>query len=56
MRAASIQHSNLTDFVIGNIVSFAQKVVDEDERFQLTARENAQLLDLLDDPPNQIKN
>ena len=51
MRAAALQHTNLTEFVIRNAVSVARKVVAESERLQLTERDSLQLLDLLDNPP-----
>ena len=32
VRAAALQHTNLTEFVIGNVISVAQKIIDENER------------------------
>jgi len=51
MRAAALQHTNLTEFVIRNVMSAARKVVDESERLELTERDSLQVLDLLDNPP-----
>ena len=51
MRAASIQHTNLTEFVIRNVISAAQKIIDENERLDLTERDSLHVLALLDDPP-----
>ncbi|KMJ45143.1 ABC transporter [Xenorhabdus khoisanae] len=51
MRAAAIQHTNLTEFVIRNVVSVARKIIDENERLALTERDSLHLLDLLDNPP-----
>lgn len=51
MRAAALQHTNLTEFVIRNVVSVAQKVIDENERLALTERDSLHVLDLLDNPP-----
>lgn len=52
IRAASLQHLNLTEFVIRNAVSVARKVIDENEQLKLSERDSLYLLDLLDDPPN----
>ena len=35
MRAAAIQHANLTEFVLQNIISAAKQVIEEDERFAI---------------------
>lgn len=51
MRAAAIQHTNLTEFVIRNVVSVARKIIDENERLALTERDSMHVLDLLDNPP-----
>ena len=51
MRAAALQHSNLTEFVIRNVVSIAHKVVSENERLALTERDSLHVLALLDNPP-----
>ncbi len=51
MRAAALQHTNLTEFVIRNVVSVAQKIIDENERLELTERDSLHVLDLLDNPP-----
>lgn len=51
MRAAALQHANLTEFVIRNVMSAARKVIDEHERLELTERDSLHVLDLLDNPP-----
>ena len=51
MRAASLQHINLTEFVIRNAVSVARKIIDENELMKLTERDSLHVLDLLDNPP-----
>jgi uncharacterized protein (DUF1778 family) len=51
MRAAALQHINLTEFVIRNAVSVARKVIEENERVELTERDSLHVLDLLDNPP-----
>jgi len=51
MRAASIQHVNLTEYVVSNAVSIARKVVDDHERLKLSERDSIMVMDLLDNPP-----
>ena len=51
IRAAAIQHINLTEFVIRNVVLVAQRIIDESERLQLTERDSLHVLELLDNPP-----
>ena len=51
MRAAALQHTNLTEFVIRNVVSAAEKIIDDHERLALTERDSLRMLELLDNPP-----
>ncbi|MDC9580062.1 DUF1778 domain-containing protein [Xenorhabdus sp. PR6a] len=51
MRAAALQHTNLTEFVVRNVVSVARKIIEENERLELTERDSLRVLDLLDNPP-----
>lgn len=51
MRAAALQHTNLTEFVINNAVSVARKIINENERLELNERDSLHVLDLLDNPP-----
>jgi len=51
MRAAALQHTNLTEFVIRNVMSVARKIIDENERLELTERDSLHVLNLLDNPP-----
>lgn len=51
MRAATLQHTNLTEFVIRNVVSVAQKVIDENEHLALSERDSLHVLEMLDNPP-----
>jgi uncharacterized protein (DUF1778 family) len=37
--------------VIRNAVSVARKIIDENERLELTERDSLHVLDLLDNPP-----
>lgn len=51
MRAAAIQNKHLTEFVTRTVVLEAQKVIDLNERLELTERDRVHLLNLLEDPP-----
>ncbi len=51
MRAAALQHTNMTEFVIRNVITAARKVIDKNERLELTERDSMLVLDLLDEPP-----
>ena len=51
MRAAALQHTNLTEFVVRTVVSAAQEVVEQSERVELTGRDSLHVLNLLEDPP-----
>ncbi len=51
MRAAALQHTNMTEFVIRNVISAARKVIEKNERLELTERDSLHVLDLLDEPP-----
>ncbi|WP_252179991.1 DUF1778 domain-containing protein [Endozoicomonas sp. 4G] len=51
MRAAALQHTNLTEFVLRNVMSVARKIIEENERLELTEIDSLHVLDLLDNPP-----
>ena len=51
MRAAAIQHSNLTEFAVRHLVSLARKIVEENERVQVSEKDSLQIMALLDNPP-----
>jgi len=51
MRAAALEHTNLTEFVIRNAMAMARKIVDEHDRMELTGRDSMHVMDLLDNPP-----
>jgi len=51
IRAANLKGINLTEFVIRNAVSEAQKVIDDSERLKLSKRDSLYVMDLLDNPP-----
>lgn len=51
VRAAAMQHRDLTEFVTRTVVAEARKVIEQNERIILTERDHAQLLNLLEEPP-----
>jgi uncharacterized protein (DUF1778 family) len=51
IRAAALQHTNLTEFVLRNVLSVARKIIDENERLNLTRRDSLHVMELLDNPP-----
>ncbi|HHW8868607.1 TPA: DUF1778 domain-containing protein [Salmonella enterica] len=51
VRAAAIQQTNLTDFVVSNVLPVAQKIVDAAERIYLTERDTQMIMEILDNPP-----
>lgn len=51
MRAADLQHTNLTEFVIRTVVLAAREVIEQNEQNQLTLRDSLQVLKLLENPP-----
>ncbi|MCU7921393.1 MAG: DUF1778 domain-containing protein [Candidatus Thiodiazotropha sp. (ex Dulcina madagascariensis)] len=51
IRAAALQHINMTEFVIRTVVSAAREVIDQNERTELTARDSLHVLGLLEEPP-----
>lgn len=51
LRAAALQHINLTEFVMRIVVDAARDVIEQNERVELSERDSLQVLQLLDDPP-----
>ncbi len=51
MRAAALEHTHLTDFVISKVVSAARQVIEQQERLELTERDSLHVLKLLEEPP-----
>ena len=51
MRAAALQHTNLTEFMIRNGLLAAKKVIEENERMALSEKDSLWVMDLLDNPP-----
>jgi len=51
MRAASIQQTDLKDFILRSALQAAEKVIDRAEHVALSERDTRLWLDLLDNPP-----
>lgn len=51
MRAAALQHTDLTDFVMRTALREAQAVIDAAEHVKLSERDSLRVLDLLENPP-----
>ena len=51
VRAAARQPTNLTDFVISNVLPVAPKIIDAAEHVHLTERDTQMVMALLDNPP-----
>ena len=51
IRAATIQHTNLTEFVTRTALSMAKEVIEQNKYVTLTKRNNLKILSLLEHPP-----
>ena len=51
LRAVSLNHTDLTDFVIRHAVRAARAVIEEADHVQLTGRDSLRVLNLLENPP-----
>ncbi len=51
MRAAVLQHTQLTEFVTRTVVAAARKVIEQNERLELTERDSIHVMKLLEEPP-----
>jgi uncharacterized protein (DUF1778 family) len=51
LRAVSLKHTDLTDFVVRHALRAAKAVVEEADRVQLSGRDSLRVLDLLENPP-----
>src|SRR5947199_9966567 len=50
VRAASIEHTTLKDFMLRNALNAAEQVIDRAERITLSERDTRKVLALLDNP------
>jgi uncharacterized protein (DUF1778 family) len=51
MRAATIENTDLTDFVLQHALRSAQEVIEAAEHVRLSARDSLRVLDALEHPP-----
>ena len=51
VRASALEHTNLTEFVIGTAVANARQVIELSARQKLSERSSLQVMDLLENPP-----
>lgn len=51
IRAAALKHTNLTEFVLRAVMSAARKVIDENERIEVSEKDFVEVLNLIENPP-----
>jgi len=51
MRAAALERTNLTAFILNTAMQAAQKTIAKSEVVRLSARDSLMVLDLLESPP-----
>jgi uncharacterized protein (DUF1778 family) len=51
LRAASLKHTGLTEFVLQQALRAAKTVIEEAEHVRLSERDSLRVLDLLENPP-----
>lgn len=51
LRAATLQQTNLTEFVVRTVVEAAREVIEKNERIELSERDSLHVLQLLEAPP-----
>jgi uncharacterized protein (DUF1778 family) len=51
LRAAALQNTDLTDFIIRHGVKAAREVIKQAERMPLSERDSLRVLELLENPP-----
>jgi uncharacterized protein (DUF1778 family) len=51
MRASALEHTDLTDFILRNVLRAADAVIDQSERVVLSERDSLRVLDLLEHLP-----
>lgn len=55
LRAAALQHLNLTEFVVRAAVANAKQVIELSERQELSERDSVRVMNLLENPPEPNK-
>lgn len=56
VRAASLENTNLTEFVLRNIVPVARQVIENNERLKLSEKDTLRVMELLDNPQSLMLN
>lgn len=51
MRASALEHTDLTDFILRNVLRAADAVIEQAERVVLSQRDSLRVLELLEHPP-----
>lgn len=51
MRACALEQTDLTDFILRNVLRAADAVIDQAEHVALSERDSSRVLDLLEHPP-----
>ena len=51
VRAVTLQHTDLTDFVLRHALHAAKDIIAKAEHLQLSERDSMRVLDLLENPP-----
>jgi len=51
LRAAALENTDLTDFVLQHALRSAKAVIEEAEHIRLSARDSRRVLDILENPP-----
>ena len=51
MRASALEHTDLTDFILRNVLRAADAVIEQAERIVLSERDSLRVLELLEHPP-----
>ena len=51
MRASALEHTDLTDFILRNVLRAADAVIEQAERLGLSERDSLRVLELLEHPP-----
>lgn len=51
IRASALEHTDLTDFILRNVLRAADTVIEQAERVVLSERDSLRVLELLEHPP-----
>jgi uncharacterized protein (DUF1778 family) len=51
IRASALEHTDLTEFILRNVLRAADAVIEQAERVVLSERDSLRVLDLLEHPP-----